>query len=193
MSAVESYEYHERHLDVVPVETCSDYISKVPAEETRNGLREYGLLCAAMKSEHGEECVVRKDHNVDSSDPTDWLVIRGDGVNIWQDVVLSVKTIKGEDGDIIELLLAPDVEYHGPYTLRFGVDQMYGPVDSEMTLSHQKYYGRGVGENPEEQIDAVYDKSLIEKVELAEVVTIESARLRRQQREVGHTAVSETA
>jgi hypothetical protein len=190
MSAVESYETHKKFLDIVPVETLTGYLHEVPLLETKNGPREYGILCAAMKSEEGEECVVRKDHNADSDDSTDWLVMRSDGVNLWQDVILGVKTIKGVDGDTIELLLAPDVDYHGPYTLRFNVDLMYGPVDSEITLTHQKYYGRGVGEVPEEQIDAVYNQSLLEEQKLAEVIPIEMARIRRQQKEVGHTAVA---
>ena len=190
MSSLESYETHETPLDIVPVETLTDYLNDVPFLETKNGPREYGILCAAKKSEQGEECAVWKDHNVDSADTTDWLVKRSDGVNLWQDVVLGVNIIEGEDGDTIELLLAPDVAYHGPYTLRFSVDPMYNPTNTDITLTHPKYYGRGVGEKPEEQIDVVYDKPLIEEPKLAEEIPIKSAPSYKEQRDVGHTAVA---
>ena len=191
MSSIESYETHETPLDIVPVETLLNYISTVPVLETKNGPVEYDLLCAAMKSGQ-DECVVGKGSNEHSDKPWDWLVLRSDGVNMWQDVVLGAKTIKGEDGDgdTIELMLAPDVAYHGPYTLRFSVDPMYNPTNTDITLTHPKYYGRGVGEKPEEQIDAIYDKPMIEEPKLAEVIPIKSAPSYKEQRDVGHTAVA---
>jgi hypothetical protein len=187
MSSVESYVHHETPLDIVPVKTYEDYLFDMPPTETGDGY--YDLLCAAMQSDK-IKCVVRKNSMEHSDKPEDWLVVRDDGDKLIEDVILAAKTIKGTDGDTIELMLAPDVDYHGPYILRFSVNPMYGPDNSEITLSHPKYYGRGVDVEPEEFVDMIFDESILENQRLADVIPIEIARERRQKmQDVGHTAL----
>jgi hypothetical protein len=74
----------------------------------------------------------------------------------------------------------PDVSHHGPYTLIFSVDLMYGPDKSEVVLAHKRYYGRGVGVNGEMQIDAVYSHLLEHSEPMADVISINEARSRRE-------------
>jgi hypothetical protein len=67
---------------------------------------------------------------------------------------------------------------------------MYGTNNKEITVSHLKYYGRGVANKPEEYVDKVYDKSIPGVRKLADVIPIEVARERRQKmQDVGHAAL----
>lgn len=174
------------------VETYMDYLERVPTQETKNGYRSYTLLCVAMRSV-SEVVVVRKDPYVASSDPTDWFVLRDSvGKGVQKSPVLEARTRFNNNagGDDIELLLAPTAAHHGPHTLRFNVTPDYKPTDEPIRLTHQKYYGRGVSSEANEYVDAVYDRPVRYDLGLAEVISIEVARIHKRNVALGSSAIA---
>lgn len=172
--------------------TIDDFLGEITNIETRNGLRNYDLICVASTDSDGNAVVVRKDNSVHSQYPTDWFVVRYDKKTetFKTDVVISPKTTVGEHGDTIELELAPDVSYRGSYTLKFIVNQLYEPSGGPVTLSHKKYYGRGTGVEAESAVDYEYDTPILQESELAEVIDLAQERDKRRQHDIGYSAVS---
>lgn len=196
MSTLKNTEYLEtqafKEVDAYSPDKFYDLLSGNTEKQTRQGFRNYGILCVASKDADGNEVIVKKDHFANSFN---WLVARKDAESktVIFETVLGVEITNTEDGDLIELELASDVAYQGPYKLSFSVDSMYQRDGNPVTISHQKYYGRGVGETPEHQIDYEFAE-LIGNVAVGvtggidNIVDLDSERVKR--RYVGYTAIA---
>jgi hypothetical protein len=139
--------------------------------QTKHGERNYTLGCSAMYDPLRREiCCIRKDPNHHNQHTSDWLVIRYNVVTselVEETVLPPVKTIQGLEDSII-LEIAPDVSYHGSYKLQFSVDPNYNTNGKPLTYSHQKYYGRGTGTDPESTTDRFYSDDISVLIEAIE-------------------------
>lgn len=129
--------------------------------ETRKGNRVYGVECAAVVDpQTGWVEIVRKDDIVDSADPTDWLSARYNVLTGEYDEphVIAASTETTEAGDRVSLTVDPPTDFRyanqGPSTISLTLDSMYHAVDP-LVRARQKYYGRGVGNEPM-QIEGVF-------------------------------------
>lgn len=135
---------------------------------TRRGRRVYGVEIAAdIDPETGDVIIIRKDDIPPSSDPTDWMVIRGNiltGVFDQQEIDV-VRILKGEQGDIVQLEVPPEAK---PQNANRGWTRIEAPLSpmyhaiGDITLSRVDYHGRGVGPEPHRITEKVFTTDIFE-------------------------------
>jgi hypothetical protein len=116
---------YEQENPAIP-ESVQRYIDGGFSRETKEGTLTYDLLCGVMKSDDGSWIIIRKDLNLDSENPKDWLVVTcKPGENPIEEVILTSETIYSEDGDGIKIEFASYLKDCGNYEVEFGVNPMY--------------------------------------------------------------------
>lgn len=181
---IEVYSQDEANLDSLEVYLGEGELWR----ETAEGWHNYGLLCAAMHDDLGNMCVVRKDHWVESTIPSAWLVaIYNAEKDEWTEAKVLHAAVKNQQNDKDEITLqipqpqSPYFANRGPMNLKFSVNQMYQPDGNEVAAYYQKIYSGHIVDIQQASYDNQLDHTSRNE-KLAEVISIEALRKRRMAR-----------
>lgn len=135
---------------------------------TRRGRRVYGVeIAASIDPANGDVMIIRKDDIPPSSDPTDWMVIRGNLLTgVFDQIEIDkVQIITGEDGDIVQLEVPPEASpknaNRGWTRIEAQLSPMYHAI-GDITLSRADYHGRGVGPEPHRIQEKLFTTDIFE-------------------------------